>query len=296
MSTEVRRELALSVAVSLVLHAVAVLALGGRNTDPIAIGPPREAVLDVIWWTGVEGTTATRSTHDGPDPSGSPRSFEDASPDPSAGRAAPGDERVATASPNPAPVSERGETAAERPKQAPEPPPSVSQRRHRAVETGGVGSRRAPRRPGGSATRRETEGASAEAPRGHASSVPGKSREAATLAGRGPPAGFVAGGRPGVSGPRGDVGSPSELAAYLARVRARIASRQLPYGGEQGRVDVRFVVSMDGTFRGLVPVSGDRGALADAALRVVRRASPAPPIPSSLGRTDISVTVTIKFE
>lgn len=113
---------------------------------------------------------------------------------------------------------------------------------------------------------------------------------------RGTAAKPLAGGRPGPPGPQGNAGSTSELAAYLARVRARIASHQAAYGGEQGRVGIRFDVAGDGNFTALAVVSGDRGPMADAALRVVRRASPAPPIPPALGRSTIPVSVTIAFE
>ncbi|MDK9696238.1 MAG: energy transducer TonB [Siculibacillus sp.] len=98
------------------------------------------------------------------------------------------------------------------------------------------------------------------------------------------------------AGPRIVAGASSELAVYLSRVRTRIASRQSPLGGEQGRVGIRFDVVGDGSFTGLAAVSGDRGPLAEAALRVVRRASPAPPIPSSLARDRIPMSVTIVFE
>lgn len=91
-------------------------------------------------------------------------------------------------------------------------------------------------------------------------------------------------------------GSASDLAAYLARVRARIASRQETYGGQRGRVSIRFDVVGDGDFVGLTVASGDRGPMAEAALRVVRRGAPAPPIPPSLGRDRIPVAVTIVFE
>ncbi len=110
------------------------------------------------------------------------------------------------------------------------------------------------------------------------------------------PSAVAEGGRPGAPGPRGGGGSASDLAAYLASVRARIASRQPAVGGEQGRVGIRFDVSADGSFSGLSAVSGDRGPLADAALRIVRRASPAPPIPPTLGRGTLAMTLTIVFD
>lgn len=308
-----QRGRALGAAASLLLHVSALLALEARSADPIVAGPAREVVLDVTWWTGDEGQGATQpvsgapadasassrvaTSTDDPSPSDAPQVIVEASAAPPAKREAPkGDEPVTEDSPSSARVSERREAVPDRPEQAAERSLSVSTRRHAATGTVTAGSKPAVERRDAPAPRRKAERASTQASRDRRPSEPAPSVAAASLAERAASVRSAAGGRPGAPGPRGDAGSASELAAYLARVRARIASHQSAQGGEQGRVGVRFDVSADGSFTGLAAVSGNRGRLADAALRVVRRASPAPPIPTSLGQSRVSVHVTLVFE
>jgi len=307
-----RRRRAVGVVASFFLHGLVLLAFEIRSSDPISDGPAREAVIEVTWWTGEEGQGATERTSALPvdTPTASPAAMETSDPDPvdtprSATElpAAPSTRQVATLGDQPANavppslaaisdggnVSDRSEPTVER-------APSASIRRQQAKETGAPRSGYSVEQRDRHALQQKARRASADVSRNRKSTEHYRPAEGARIAERVSSAGSATGGRLGTPGPRGTTGSPSELAAYLARVRARITSHQSAYGGEQGKVGIRFLVSADGSFTGLAAVSGDRGPLDDAALRVVRRASPAPPIPASLGRPSISVVVTIIFE
>lgn len=92
-------------------------------------------------------------------------------------------------------------------------------------------------------------------------------------------------------------GGHDVLAAYLAAIKARIVGQRHPHvGGERGRVEVRFVISAEGSIGGIRSASTTSPALEDEAMRLVRRASPVAPIPTALGRTSLAMSVTVDFE
>lgn len=86
------------------------------------------------------------------------------------------------------------------------------------------------------------------------------------------------------------------LTSYLQTIRSRI-TRQRPrnLGYAHGLVEVRFEIAADGRLRGLSIGKSPDEALDEEALRIVRRASPVDPIPSSLGLTVLPMTVEIEF-
>jgi TonB family protein len=91
-------------------------------------------------------------------------------------------------------------------------------------------------------------------------------------------------------------GVPDGLTSYLQSIRSRITSqRPRGLGDAHGRVEVRFEVVADGRLRGLSIERSPDEALDEEALRIVRRASPVAPIPSSFGQTVLSMTVIIEF-
>lgn len=266
-----RRRIALGIVASLALHVVAIAALEIRRTDHVVVAAAEETVLEVTLWAGADGQAGGVASST----PGAEALLVEADPTPSAAQPAPlRDERAV----------DRPESTAEI---APAPPePHVE--RPRSARTS------EPHGDGPSTRVRSIVRRSPSARRAHAGERPHR-RVPAT--GATPTTGASAeSGRPGAPGSPKGGGSASDLAAYLARVRARIASRQPAVGGEQGRVGIRFEVADDGSFSGLTAVSGDRGPLVDAALRIVRRASPAPPIPPALGRGTIAMTLTIVFD
>ena len=313
MTTGEDRGRVLGATVSLLFHAMALLALEARTTNRPFADSTREVVLEVEWWTGDEGQGATQSNSgppaDVPSSSAAPRSTDasgesdvqrslaEASSSALRGRVARANNEPATGEPPLSePLDERSSDALDRPIQPTDGSLAVQTLRHEVVKIGAAGPNGAVPRHNGSMSRQKAARAATEVARDHGSSRSDRKAAATGVVVREPSGASSTGGRAGAPGPRGNAGSPSELAAYLARVRARIASHQSAYGGEQGRVGIRFDVSADGTFTGLAVVSGAHGPLADAALRVVRRASPASPIPSSLGRVNIPVVVTVSFE
>lgn len=253
-----RRGRAVGVAASLLLHGAVVVAFAARPAERLVVTPAAERVVEVTVWAGDEGRAAGVA----------PAQAVDAPP-----AAAP-------------PLS--GETASSGPDHeavdAVEPPVVSTPSQTASLPAAATAEHRPPHQE-------------REARRGRPTPQPRSSeRKAAVVGETAPPHAASAAGRPGASATSPGGGATSDLAAYLARVRARIAARQSPQGGEEGRVGIRFDVADDGSFSGLAVVSGDHGPLADAALRIVRRASPAPPIPPTLGRGSIAMNVTIVFE
>jgi periplasmic protein TonB len=96
------------------------------------------------------------------------------------------------------------------------------------------------------------------------------------------------------AGPRVD---PNARAAYLAGVAVRIRSAQFsPSGGDSGTVVVSFTISRSGGLAGRrVARSSGSSTLDSAALSIVARAEPFPPIPASAGVPAFSLTQTIRF-
>lgn len=297
MIAEEQRGRALGAAASLLLHALVLLALAGRSANLQLVAPAREVVLEVTWWAGDEGQGAAASLPV-PLPGGAatatpalaaevppPDGVSQSASEPQASLPArqvtpPNDAPIPTELP-PGSIAELREVASDRTKPEAERALPTLTRRSAMAEMATPHPKRLAEWRDRPASRRP---------------VDPKSSEAARIAEPASSESTASGGRPGAPGPRGNTGSSSELAAYLARVRARIASRQSALGSEQGRVGIRFDVAADGSLTDLVAISGDRGPLADEALRIVRRASPVPPIPPSLGRESIRVSVMIVFE
>lgn len=252
-----RRGRTVGVAASLLLHGAVVVAFAARPAERLVVTSAAERVVEVTVWAGDEGRAA------GAVPAPAVDAPPAAAPPPS-GEAAPlGPDHDAVDAVEPPVVSAPSQTASL---------PAAATAEHRPPH-----QEREARRERPTPQPRSSE------------------RKAAAVGGTAPPHAANTAGRPGASA-TSPGGATSDLAAYLARVRARIAARQSPQGGEEGRVGIRFDVAGDGSFSGLAVVSGDHGPLADAALRIVRRASPAPPIPPTLGRGSIAMNVTIVFE
>lgn len=90
--------------------------------------------------------------------------------------------------------------------------------------------------------------------------------------------------------------SREALSRYLSSVRARIRRQGLATVGlERGQVEVSFRIAADGGFSGVRVARSTSDALEDAALRAVKRVSPADPIPPETGETSLSMSVTIEF-
>lgn len=303
---------ALGVAMSVSLHVLALMALQVRSTDPPVSATASETVLEATLWPAEDGQSAAGSSSLAPDeapppdraaasgaatdPSDLPRSPREPSFTPSSTEEAPspGDPSVSDTLPSRSPpdeaavVSRSGTIDRASPERLDGPEPAEIAKTAPEMHTGPPKERKVRQRPI-ARTPARTAGAQERL------RSPGRAEpDQADREGRGTTS--ASGGRLGRLTPHGSAGTTSDLAAYLVRVRARIASRQAASGGEQGHVGIRFDVAGDGSFTGLAAISGDRGQLADAALRIVRRASPAPPIPPSLGQSRISVIVMIVFE
>ncbi|WP_026381813.1 cell envelope integrity protein TolA [Afifella pfennigii] len=126
-----------------------------------------------------------------------------------------------------------------------------------------------------------------------------ESRRAAAQAAARPASNRAAAATLGGHATTGDPG-PSRRAVsnYNSRVYSHLARyRRFPPGGRKGgRPTVRFTLSASGAAGGvrLVASSGDP-AIDEAALAMVRRASPFPPIPREIKRPSLTFTVPIRF-
>lgn len=92
---------------------------------------------------------------------------------------------------------------------------------------------------------------------------------------------------------------PNALARFLSSVRADIMRqrRTVSVDGRGKTAVVRFEITASGDLSaiGIARTSGD-GRLDDAALALVRRASPVPAIPGGVGRSSIRTTLPIRFD
>lgn len=95
---------------------------------------------------------------------------------------------------------------------------------------------------------------------------------------------------------------PKSLLANYQRVihqrikRAQRYPRQSRQDHEEGTVKIGFVISSSGSVRGVrVVKSSGFGTIDRAAVDAVKRAAPFPPLPSGIERSEISVTVPIRF-
>jgi protein TonB len=106
-------------------------------------------------------------------------------------------------------------------------------------------------------------------------------------------------GAPRGSGARGEEGpSRQEVSSYTSRVYAHL-SRHKRYPRDtqdRGTATVTFTLSASGGASGIRLARGSgSGALDQAALSMVRRASPFPPIPPRLGRSSMTFSVPVDF-
>ena len=98
------------------------------------------------------------------------------------------------------------------------------------------------------------------------------------------------------------VGEFMTTAGYLDLVRLKIESRKrYPETAKarsiEGRVTIRFVLTMDGSIHNVAVTSGSRSkALNMAALDAVQRAAPFPRPPSNLFKGELPLELTIVFE
>lgn len=84
--------------------------------------------------------------------------------------------------------------------------------------------------------------------------------------------------------------------SYLGRVMAQL-HRAKPAGtGQQGRAIVRFSIQRSGAVAGVgLATSSGNGAVDQAALAMVRRAAPFPPLPAEYGPASMPLTVPVNF-
>lgn len=92
--------------------------------------------------------------------------------------------------------------------------------------------------------------------------------------------------------------SRAAVSSYTGRVYAHLARHKRYPGGtsDRGRATVTFTLSASGGVSGIrLARSSGSAALDQAALSMVQRASPFPPIPSEFGRRSMTFTVPIDF-
>ena len=83
---------------------------------------------------------------------------------------------------------------------------------------------------------------------------------------------------------------------YLARVMAQLHRAKPAGSGQQGRAVVRFAIQRSGAAGGVsLAASSGNAAIDQAALSMVRRAAPFPPLPAEYGPAPMALTVPIAF-
>jgi protein TonB len=109
-------------------------------------------------------------------------------------------------------------------------------------------------------------------------------------------------GRAGAGGRRLDAGGNASVSSYQAQVLAHL-QRYKSYpaaaksAGTRGIATVRFSLSASGAVISASLAHGSGAAVLDqAAVAMVRRASPFPPIPSGLGRSRMDFAAPIRFD
>jgi protein TonB len=298
----------LSASVSLLLHAGFVAALlliagpagngAGDPTDVVEIELVAPEIATIA--AAAPTPTAAAETPEAPaatEPEPSPTVAETApEPPPEPQAAEPEPTAVAVSEPppvetkpeEPPPVAEKIVEPTPEPEVVPPPPPPPVEVRPRPVEKPPVVERRPPPKQ---ATKPVREAARPTARRVEkpAKTETAQATDATTTASTGPSVGSA--GRPASGGTR------DSLATYIASVRSRItAQHPRGIGLERGRVEVLFTVTADGRLDGVRVGRSFEDTLADEALRIVRRASPVPPIPQTVGRTSVAMSVTIEFK
>ncbi|HWK01798.1 MAG TPA: energy transducer TonB [Xanthobacteraceae bacterium] len=115
-------------------------------------------------------------------------------------------------------------------------------------------------------------------------------------------AGAHAQGRAGAGGRRNDAGGNANTSSYQAQVLAHL-QRYKSYpaaaksAGIRGVATVRFALSASGAVISASLARGSGASVLDqAAVAMVRRASPFPPIPSGLGRSQMAFSAPIRFD
>lgn len=83
---------------------------------------------------------------------------------------------------------------------------------------------------------------------------------------------------------------------YLARIMAQLHRAKPAGSGQQGRAVVRFAIQRSGAAGGVsLATSSGNSAIDQAALAMVRRAAPFPPLPAEYGPATMALTVPIAF-
>lgn len=101
-------------------------------------------------------------------------------------------------------------------------------------------------------------------------------------------------GRGVTSRPSARTSSPPPT--YLARVMTQLHRAKPSGSGQQGRAVVRFAIQRSGAAGGVSLASSSGNAAIDqAALSMVRRAAPFPPLPAEYGPATMALTVPIAF-
>ncbi|HWK87289.1 MAG TPA: TonB family protein [Xanthobacteraceae bacterium] len=115
-------------------------------------------------------------------------------------------------------------------------------------------------------------------------------------------AGASAHGRAGAGGRRNDAGGTANTSSYQAQVLAHL-QRYKSYpaaaknAGIRGVATVRFTLSASGAVTSASLARGSGASVLDqAAVDMVRRASPFPPIPPGLGRSQMAFSAPIRFD
>ncbi|MGV3650089.1 MAG: TonB family protein [Devosia sp.] len=91
-------------------------------------------------------------------------------------------------------------------------------------------------------------------------------------------------------------GGSADVARYPSQVIGKLRNALRRAGGQSGEVMVRFTVAANGSLSGAsIARSSGNGALDQAALALVRRAAPFPPIPAGAGRSSWTFDVPLAF-
>lgn len=303
-------------AVSLGLHAAVFMWIGSAP-KPIDIGLDAKVdVVDVEFVLPSESSAISSSAAGSLAPT-APQQVTTALPPQPAAEQTPGNnpppqpkpetattspEKTQTVTEQPAPALERAPEEAETPvpQESPQPPPEAKSE-HRPVET-----RASPPEPSPAEVKSTDHPVPVPKPvvsQPRRPPVEHQTENRKPAPARQPKPGAVA--KAGQTGSaklaeQGAVAAPSgknePLALYLASIRAKIAAQQSGRpSAERGRVEVRFSVAADGRLGNVVVERSDDESLEDEALKIVRRSSPVAPIPPSIGKSSVTMSLVMEF-
>lgn len=91
--------------------------------------------------------------------------------------------------------------------------------------------------------------------------------------------------------------SSTGISAYSSRVLSHLQRyKRYPGGGARGTVNMVFVLASNGSVQSVrVTARSGSSLLDEAAVAMVRRASPFPSIPNEIGRTSMTFSVPVRF-